>query len=151
MSSCYFSVLFHHWCFNCEVGLLPFHLLGKVRVKQTYVSAWKYNHHLLYYCYGEICSEFQIINFQVNFWKLSARLIYIWVIFADVFPLFYRQRQHASQIRPDSPCDPRGSRCLRKGALPSRRLSSAPRLWVFGFLEHQIHGDTPSPVRGQKL
>lgn len=115
------------------------------------MSGWKYNHHLLYYCYGEICSEFQTINFQVNFWKLSATLTYIWARFANVFALFYRKRQHASGIGPDSPGDQRGNRCLRKSALTSRRLCSVISSWLFGFLESQIYGDTPSLVCGQKL
>lgn len=87
----------------------------------------------------------------MNFWKLSAGLIYIWVRFANVFALFYRKRQHASQIRLDSPGDEWDNRCLRKSALTSRRLSSAVSSWLFEFLESQIRGDTPSPVQGQKL
>lgn len=89
------SLLFPLWNW-----FTAFFLLSIARVKQTRPSAWKHNHHLLYYCYGEICSEFQIINCQVNFWKLSARLMYVGASFANVFALFHRKGRRASRAGP---------------------------------------------------
>lgn len=87
-----------------------------------------------------------MINFQVNFWKLSARLLYIWVRCASVFALLSRKRRGASQIglaalatggEQMSPGGPR----IRKLCAPDVHGPSRS----FGFLEQQIGGGTPSP------
>lgn len=76
--------------------------------------------------------------------------MYIWARLANVFAVFRRERQHASQLRPNSPGDQWGNRCLRKSTA-SRGVCPAFSSWLFGFLETQTHGDIPVPVQRQIL
>lgn len=86
-----------------------------------------------------------MINFQVNFWKLSARLLYIWVRCASVFALLSRKRRGASQIglaglaTGGEQMSPRGPRIRRLCAPDAHGRSRS-----FGFLGQRIGSGTPS-------